>query len=594
MRKIIAFTFLIITVMLFSSCENSTDADSTVAVSFSELSADIGTPSFSVPAGLYDNDFSLEISGAEGFVIRYTLDGTEPSDTSPVYEQPILIQDRTSDKNDLSTITGISTTEDYVPKVRVPKGTVVRAALFDGKGLRGKSITATYFVGLDYGDALVVSIVTDRDGLFSYENGIFMLGKTFDDWKKEVGSSFSQYGDWEYKGNFSNKGDEWEREINIEFFENGQLRYSQVAGMRVAGAATRTYRQKSLRITARKEYGEKNFKFELLPDNKMDGYPKKAVTKYRSFVLRNGGNDADYARIRDPFIQSSVADCSFSTQQTRPAVAFINGEYWGIYTVNEDYNERYIEENFGVDKDNVAIIKKGELEEGGNPQNIDLFYNVRYFIADNDMSDEANYSAACDMLDMRGFAQYCALHLYIGSEDGPFEDNNWRMWRSITVSDAPYEDGKLRIMLYDTEFSLGLYENGGGYDINTFDNLKDNYTFCGSMFNSLMNNEQFRDMFIEEFLKMRNIRFSPDNSQKLLDEYYNDYRGLISDHYARFGSFAMSTFDDEAQFYGRIKHIKRYIGGRYLTAPYFLCEYLGIDPEISIITAPDGSVSINY
>ncbi len=584
MRKALSIAvFFVILLIILVSCSSSP----------SSSISDIGTPSFSTPAGLYDEEFTLEIYGSEDFTIRYTLDGSEPDDNSPIYEQPILIVDRSPEDNDLSMITGMSTTWDYTPSLRVSKGTVVRAALFSDDGLKGDTVTATYFVGLDYEDALVVSIVTDIDGLFSYENGIFMLGKHFDEWKAEVGSSFVNYGDWEYQGNFSQKGDEWEREINIEFFEDGELVHSQVAGMRVAGAATRTYRQKSLRITARSQYGEKRFDFELIPDNMTDGFSDRKVTSYRSFVLRNGGNDSDYSRVRDPFIQNAVADCSFSTQQTRPAVAFINGEYWGVYTVTEDYNERYIEENYGIDKDNVAIIKKGSLEEGSE-EDINLFYDVKNFITSNDMSDSSNYAAVCDMLDTVGFAQYCALNIYIGSQDGPFEDNNWRMWRAVDTSDAPYGDGKLRIMLYDTEFSMGLYNNGNTYYENTFDNLYGNSTFCGSIFNALMNNEQFRSLFIEEFLKMRNVRFSPDNADKLLNELFDDYSGLMTDHYTRFGSISMTALNYESQFRGKINHIKKYVDGRYAIAPTLLCEYLGLDPDTSIITAADGSVSIIY
>lgn len=588
MRKIILSVLTVLAIVILCvSCSDTREPLFT-----SEISADIGTPSFSVPAGFYGESFKLEITNEENLTIRYTLDGSEPCDSSPVYKGPITISDRSSQKNDISTITSISTTWDYVPKNKISKATVVRAALFTDDGKRGESITSTYFVGLSY-DALVVSIVADRDGLFSYENGIFVLGKRYDEWKEEVGSSFSNYGDWEYQGNFSLKGDEWERKINIEFFDDGDLCYSQTAGMRIAGAATRTYRQKSLRITARSQYGEKRFYYPLIPDNMKDGYSEEPVTEYRSFVLRNGGNDFDYARIRDPFIQTAVSDCSFSTQQTTPAVAFINGEYWGVYTLTEDYNERYIEENFGVDKDNVAIIKKGELEEG-KEEDIDLFYDVHSYITSNDMSTAENYASASDMLDMTGFAQYCALHIYIGSEDGPFQGNNWRMWRAVSTSDAPYEDGKLRIMLYDTEFSLGLYDNGSSYDVNTFDILSGNTSFCGEIFNSLMSNNKFKELFISEFLKMRNVRFSHENTKKITDELFAQYEPIMEEHYGRYGATWMSTFNNVENLKGQINYFIKYLNGRYNCAPQLLCAYLDIDPDTSVIEASDGSVSIIY
>ncbi len=593
-RKIpIIISAFFILIFVFAACSGNSSEDSSVAVSQASVSFSVPIPSFGTPAGLYTDEFALEIVSDGKYTVRYTLDGTEPDLNSPEYTSPVTITDRSSEDNDISTITGISTTGDYVPSTPVLKGTVVKAASFTDDGKRSPTVTSTYFVGLDFKDTLVVSIVTDRDGLFSYENGIFMLGKRFDDWKKEVGSKFSQYGDWEYQGNFSQKGSEWEREINIEFFENNKLVHSQTAGMRVAGAATRTYKQKSLRITARSQYGEKYFNYDLIHGNKTDGFSNEYITRYRSFVLRNGGNDSEYSRIRDPFIQQAVSNCSFSTQQTRAAVAFINGEFWGVYTVTEDYNDRYIQENYGVDNDNVAMIKKGELEEGSD-EDINLFYDVQNFIISNDMSIEENYIAAGKMIDLEGLAQYCALNLYIGSDDGPFHGNNWRAWRAIETSDAPYHDGQIRLMVYDTEFSLGLYDNGRTYDENSFEILEGNTSYIGSIFNSLMNNEHFKNVFIDEFLKMRNERFSPSNSQKIIDNLCDEYMHLMYDHYIRFGSSAFNgAANADKQFIGKTDMIMRYIKGRYETAPYLLCQYLGLDPETAIITDFAGKVSLS-
>ena len=41
----------------------------------------------------------------------------------------------------------------------------------------------------------------------------------------------------------------------------------------------------------------------------------------------------------------------------RQTVVFINGEYWGIYTLEESPDERYLEDHYDVDLDEVNIIK---------------------------------------------------------------------------------------------------------------------------------------------------------------------------------------------------------------------------------------------
>ena len=50
------------------------------------------SPKFSAPAGVYSNEFKVELkAAAAGAVIRYTIDGSEPEETSVAYAQPIPV-----------------------------------------------------------------------------------------------------------------------------------------------------------------------------------------------------------------------------------------------------------------------------------------------------------------------------------------------------------------------------------------------------------------------------------------------------------------------------------------------------------------------
>ena len=70
----------------------------------------------SVPHGFYDQPFALSLIGGEEAVVRYTLDGSEPTVQSEVYEAPL-------------TISGT---------------TILRAAAFNGGERTGDILTATY------------------------------------------------------------------------------------------------------------------------------------------------------------------------------------------------------------------------------------------------------------------------------------------------------------------------------------------------------------------------------------------------------------------------------------------------------------------
>jgi len=51
---------------------------------------------FDPPRGVYDLPIDLTLSHGAGVTIRYTLDGSEPTSTSPVYSQPLPVSAITS------------------------------------------------------------------------------------------------------------------------------------------------------------------------------------------------------------------------------------------------------------------------------------------------------------------------------------------------------------------------------------------------------------------------------------------------------------------------------------------------------------------
>ena len=85
------------TYYLDSSLEYITcNADGTVSFRFKGL-VNVATPKFSLAAGRYQDSQTVSITCAtEGAAIYYTLDGTTPSTSSPLYSQPITISETTA------------------------------------------------------------------------------------------------------------------------------------------------------------------------------------------------------------------------------------------------------------------------------------------------------------------------------------------------------------------------------------------------------------------------------------------------------------------------------------------------------------------
>jgi hypothetical protein len=85
-------------------------------------------PQFSLSAGFYTEDQTLEISIDDPTAtIRYTINGNEPTVTSPVYSTPILLQSRAGEANIFSEIRTNRDPYLWLPDWVPPSGEVFKA-----------------------------------------------------------------------------------------------------------------------------------------------------------------------------------------------------------------------------------------------------------------------------------------------------------------------------------------------------------------------------------------------------------------------------------------------------------------------------------
>ena len=567
---------------------------------------------FSHKSGFYKDNFQLEITCPDPTAkIYYTTDGSIPDEASTLYSKPISLKNRTNEPNLLSAKTGISVGENYTPREKVTKANVIRAVAVYEDGSTSEIRCGTYFVGIDrekeYGNVPVISIITDSGNLFDYEKGIYVMGATYDNWIAEDENNKRLEG-WQSEGNYTNRGREWERPVSFEFIAaDGSTGFSQDMGVRIMGAASRNAPQKSMRLIAREEYGSKSVDYEIIPDNmRSDG--KGRVEKYKSFLLRNGGNDCDFAKIRDPLLQECVSDRRFDTQQFTPCVAFINGEYWGMYTIAEDYSDNYIENNYGIDNKNVIMVKCGELEEG-EESDISYYNEMFDFIVGNDMSVPANYEKACEMLDIGSYIDFAAFNLYIYNEDSFLKDNNWRMWRAKAPDgNIPAADGKWRMIVYDTDFSSGIYSGGSNYNTdniseylksgkkNTDSETEEVYRDPSDMFFALCANEDFKKELVLTMCDMRNYDFKSSEVVQRIVELYEVYGKLVPPTFMRFGP-EWVTYNAQNHYEQQINGLATFVDGRYNAMPEVMKKAFGLgscyNVEISCSDSTKGTVRIN-
>ncbi len=523
----------------------------------------LAPPIFSHSSGFYSTSFELTISASESNArIIYTLDGSLPIQTaiggstyryknqwpqnpgnpfgpfltgaSNTYEynRPLRILSRASDPDSLARrSSSYDRSNYYFPNNPVNKGTVVRARTVKEGFTSSPVVTATYFInpqGRDRYTFPVISIATNEEHLFDYHTGIYTPGVIFDQWRQ---SNPGQTADGGKPGNYNRRGDDWERTAHFTFFESDQTvpAISQDVGIRTHGGWSRALPMKSLRIYARSEYGESRLNHPVFQDANYD--------KYKRLVLRNSGNDWNYSMFRDALIQKIISPMHFDTQDYRPAILFINGEYWGVHNIRERYDQHYINRVYGVDEEQIDMLT--------NNASVDIGENRHYietinYIRNNGVISKAHYEHIKTRLDLESFIDYQIANIFAGNGDWP--GNNISYWRKRTDSYQPDSlyghDGRWRWMAFDMDFGFDLYGNSLNQNFLSFATQAGNSGWPNPdwstfLLRTLLQNEEFKTQFISRFSDMLNSLFLPSYMHAILDTLSSRLRVEMPEHITR-------------------------------------------------------------
>lgn len=538
-------------------------------------------PEFSVDGGFYNEEFDLTLSDSHSNTILYTLDGSDPrtSDTAVEFKDDIHIYDNTNDPNVVSAVEDITLRSYSAPKYNVDKGIVVRAVCKDNLGAYSGVVTNNYFVNKTasyYTDMRVIAISTDSGNFFDPKIGIYVVGDQYREWKNgEEYDPKLNIDSNKNPTNYNMGGREWERPCNIQIFEYGQLQYTEDVGINIGGNWSTSYPQKSLTLTARSEYGSKKMKYDFFNGNAQNDYNGKTIKEHNKVTLRNGGNDNGICYFRDDLNHELANNLSFGTQAKYPYIVFINGEFWGYYSMQEKLEEHYIESHYDVDSDNVTIVKNGLLDEGSK----DVYNEWEQFwswLETADMTENTNYQQVCDIIDVQCFIDYITFESYIANWDCLLNKNNWEMWRvnSFDVNNS-FADGKWRFLLFDTDQSCGS-RNESAHTYNVFKNIPNTVgrSNIGYLYLRLMENKQFKKAFYERFYEITEENFNAESVQAKIDSYQTNLLEAILATNQRFNiknnfnyhvNKVRTFFNNRAEY--ALQQLDSFCGAHSLTLP---------------------------
>jgi hypothetical protein len=505
----------------------------------------LNSPVFSQQSGFFTSGFNLSLSSADsGSTIIYTIDGSEPDENNLggttynyknqyartvgqemgsflqksfetlTYSNPISIVDRTSQPNDISTI---SSTYDfaplYVPSEPLFKATIIKAKVIKMGALSSKTITKNYFIsplGKDRFTLPVMSLSLSENKLYDYNDGVYVAGKDFDDWRT---SNPNEVADYEI-GNFARKGINSERRANLNYFVNGVEVLNQNIGIRVHGSYSRIYPSKSLNLYARSDYGLDKMPYKFFSD--------ESYTSYERVTLKNSSGDFFHTMFRDAMNHELVKTLRFETEAYQPIITFINGEYWGILGIREKYDNLYFKQVYGIPKDEVDVIENdGDIEEGD-----DLDYiNLRAYFQNNSLAGNANFNYIKTRIDTENFTDYFITNIF--AQNGDWPGNNLVFWRKKTtgfVPNAPAgNDGRWRWAIHDMDATYNIvYQNSNHNSLADATAVNGpewpNPEWSTLFLRKLLENNTFKTDFINRFADLLNTNFLSSRITSKIDE----------------------------------------------------------------------------
>ncbi len=437
----------------------------------------LAAPLIDQPSKLFDGPFTATVTIPVGTTLRYTLDGSLPTE-----------------ENGSVSKTGI---------FQISSTTNLRLRLYAEGSLPSRVTTRSYILRNKNYYLPVVSVVGDDDFFNSTEIGVFKKGPN-----GRPGNGQAENCNWNMN---------WERPVNFSYIEaDGEMVLNQDVNLEMCGGWSRAWLPHSFKLKGSKEMGgNKHLPYTF--------FTQKPYIRNRTIQIRNGGNE-NTTRLKDAalgyILQTSGMDVD--VQGYQPIHEFINGKYIGVLNVREPNNKHYVYANYGWDDDEIDQFEIGP--DSGYAQKCgtaDSFEEL--IILSESAANSETYEELCRRIDMDEYVNYMAVEFYLGGTDWP--QNNVKGF-------ALKDNGKYRFVFFDVDFAFNsndpfnLFMEKEWYLFNELypagqERIYDQIKFV-TLFKNLLANDQFRRKFIDAFCLVGGSVYETSRATEIIDMLANN------------------------------------------------------------------------
>lgn len=460
-------------------------------------------PEILTASGLYKSSVTVEITVPSGTRVRYTTDGAIPT---------------------------LENGQEYTGPITLDQTAVIRARSFKGGLQPSDTATATYILNT-YHKLDVVSLVCDPFELWDSQTGLMSedadlrYGPVVD--KSELPFETPVYRNW---GKIDRPA-----YVEIFDFETGDAYISQGIKMDLLGAYSLDMPQKSFKIRAQASLGEKYFNYPLFDDRDYE--------YYKSFTLRNSGNDNVWTRVSD-VVQTRLIDeyldSPILTLGWKPVVVYLNGQYWGHYNMRERKDrfsiaqhegldleqDQEIYENMVIARGNWSLVQGTAADSKAYREMLNKFKTLK----PNENPEDLQY--ICDQVDVESFIEWFCIKAFYGDSDPG----------NIMYYKLP--GGKWKCLMFDLDYGLynSSFESPRSY-------LKPEGMGQQEIINVIFRKIYESDVLREQLLTRFGVVFQAltvERMQAMLDECTAMIKPELPMHYARWAPYKEPTINSDS------------------------------------------------
>ncbi|MFK8037560.1 MAG: CotH kinase family protein [Crocinitomicaceae bacterium] len=420
-------------------------------------------PTFNIPSGFYNGPQNVTLTSANpNVLIRYTLNGNEPTATSTLYAGPIVVN----------------------------ATTVVRAKAFPvNSGTAASFIeTNTYFINETH-TVPVLSICGNEIQQFLDDN---------------IAGAFTD----NFKGAF-------------EMFETNKLLVAEGEGdYNKHGNDSWAYNQRGFDFIMRDQYGHDYAIQHKIFQNKKRKKYKRVIVK--AAANDNVSFEPGGAHIRDAYVHtlSQLGKLRMDERTSRFCILYVNGQYWGVYDIREKVDDVDFTEYYYDQKDIDFIKTWGNTwAEYGDLNHWTALFN---YINSNSMSVQANYDYVDSLYNVGSLIDYVVMNSYTVCSDWLNWNTAW--WHGHNPN-GDKKKFRYALWDMDATFGhyinyTGVPSTSANADpcnpetlLTPFSDPQGHITIL----NKLMDNPVFKQAYISRYIDLSNTIFSCDRMITVLD-----------------------------------------------------------------------------